>query len=759
MNDVPWSLHLLAELLSVFDPDVEDVVRPAVDRIAEAVDAEVVVVIEDGRVRHAIGVPPEEAEAFSALVGAGAQSADLPSGTFHALSAPLRDRSTMLVGRMSAAFDVEEKALLRAMARTLAFLQQLVDAVAAERSARSMAERHAAQTTHVLGVLRERNRLLDHLAGIQRAISERSPTEELLAMVVEGLLELTGAVSATLYVDDVNGTAVPLSHAGDGSAVPVSSSDHPVRTAIAGDEPRWSRPAAGHDDHWCLAAPVHRDGSAVGALALETEGPQEPESDVPFHRSTLDALTSFADHASLALNDASAREALDQALAEALHQATHDALTGLPNRAMVVDHLGRRIRSARLLHRVEAVTVLFVDVDRFKQVNDLQGHAAGDRLLQVLAERLRSHVREGDVVGRLAGDEFVVITEQADPALADELAARLVRLLAEPVDLDGRPTMPSVSVGVAHAAADDDAESLLANADLAMYRAKQAGRGRHEHYDTALRIVAQQRATAELELRRAIVEDELVVHYQPLVRLPDRSLVGVEALVRWRHPSGRLVMPGEFVPMAEETGLVTDIDSHVLRTACAKANEWNELAGGRPMTVSVNLSAHRFSDPALPDAVAAVLEETGLAASRLFLEITESTMMEERAATATTMSRLLDMGVQLSVDDFGTGYSSLRYLTRFPVGVLKIDRSFVDGLGSDREAEVIVEAVIGMAGALGIGVVGEGVENDVQADRLAELGCSFGQGYLFGRPAEPAVIDAMIASGTPGTTAATDLPG
>lgn len=755
MNDVPWSLHLLAELLSVFRADADDVVRPAVDRIAEAVDAELVAVVDGGRVRHAIGVAQEEAETFSRAVAAGAERAELPSGTFHVLSAPLDGGAVLLVGRLSVAFDVEEKALLRAMARTLAFLQQLVDAVSAERSARAMAERHASQTTHLLGVLRERNRLLDHLAGIQRAISERSPTDELLAMVVDGILELTGATCATLYVDDVHGTAVPLARAGEGPVGTITSAEHPVRTAIVEDETRWSRPP-GPEGRWCLAVPVHRDGAAVGAIALETEAPQEPDSDVPFDRATIDALTSFADHASLALNDASARQALDRALAEALHQATHDALTGLPNRAMVVDHLGRRIRSARLLHRVEAVTVLFVDVDRFKQVNDLQGHAAGDQLLRVLADRLRAHVREGDVVGRLAGDEFVVITEQPDAELADELASRLVRLLAEPVDLDGRPTVPSVSVGLAHAAADDDAESLLANADLAMYRAKQSGRGRHEHYDTALRIVAQQRATAEMELRRAIAEDELVVHYQPVVRLPDRSLVGVEALVRWRHPSGRLVPPGEFVPLAEETGLVSEIDSHVLGVACARTVAWNDLAGARPLTVSVNLSAQRFSDPALPDSVAAVLEQTGLDASRLFLEITESTMMEERAATASTMSRLLDLGVRLSVDDFGTGYSSLRYLTRFPVGVLKIDRSFVDGLGSDREAEVIVEAVIGMAGALGMGVVGEGVENEVQAVRLAELGCSFGQGYLFGRPAEPAVIDAMVG----GTLAAstTDAP-
>jgi EAL domain-containing protein (putative c-di-GMP-specific phosphodiesterase class I) len=304
-----------------------------------------------------------------------------------------------------------------------------------------------------------------------------------------------------------------------------------------------------------------------------------------------------------------------------------------------------------------------------------------------------------------------------------------------------------VSIGVARAGPDDNAEALLANADLAMYRAKQTGRGRHEHYDHRLRVAAQRRARAEHELRRALARDELVVHYQPVVELPGRSVVGVEALVRWQRPDGTLVQPGEFIPVAEETGLISEIDVVVLRTACSDAVPWRSSDDRGPLTVAVNLSAQRFSDPALPDVVASVLDDTGLQASRLFLEITESTMMEEHEGTTATMERLLGLGVQLAIDDFGTGYSSLRYLKRFPVGALKIDRSFVDGLGADRDDEAIVEAVTGLARSLRLGAIGEGVETEVQCRRLEELGCRLAQGYLFGRPADAATTRRLLLDG------------
>ena len=444
-----------------------------------------------------------------------------------------------------------------------------------------------------------------------------------------------------------------------------------------------------------------------------------------------------------------ARGALDSALDAAVHQATHDDLTGLPNRALVIEELGRRLRSAG-----PGVAVLFIDVDRFKQVNDAHGHEAGDLYLSEVAARLQGSVREGDLVGRLAGDEFIVVSDRVGPGEAERLAERLFAALARPLDLEGRSLVPSASVGIAVWPSPDagagsggpppDPEVLVGDADLAMYRAKEQGRGRAARFEPSLRELARRRVAVEVELSRALAEDELEVWFQPVVRLDDRTVVGLEALVRWRHPVRGLLSPDEFVGVAEETGQVVAIDDHVLRRACRQVAAWNEHRAGEPLQLSTNVSARSFSDPTLPDRVAEALGRSGLPASDLFLEITESVMMEEAAADATTMERLVDLGVRLAVDDFGTGYSSLRYLQRFPVGVLKVDRSFTWGLGVDRGNEAIVGAVVGLARSLGLASTAEGVESEEQVLHLRALGCEYGQGYLFGRPADAAATEQLL---------------
>jgi diguanylate cyclase (GGDEF)-like protein len=746
VSEAPWSLHLLAELLSVFSPDRPDVLRIAVDRIAEAVDAEVAGVLVDAGAgpvfEHVIGAVGDEVAGLCALGARRPPTAGLRAGTTHLLWLPLDDPRTLVVGRVEQPFDDEECALLRAMARSTSLGIGLTGSVRAERSARAAAERHAAQSAGLLRALRERNQLLDRLAGIQRQISVRAPLADVLELIVTGLAQSVPDGEAACYVDDGEGPAVPVA-ATSASLPPVEAPEHPARRAVAtnavteGDD----RTLAGNGRASIVAAPVHRDGHPVGALVLCSPTAAMNSRDV------IEALTSYAEHASLALNDASARSALDDALDQAMHRATHDPLTGLPNRGRVLEQLEQMLRLRRAVGGRGRVTVFFVDVDRFKQINDLHGHAVGDRFLCEVGQRLRSAVRDQDLVGRLAGDEFVVVSAALAAERAEELADRLVRSLSSPTVVDGRVLTPSVSVGLARAGAGDDAETVLNNADLAMYRAKQRGRARYERFDRTLRDAADRRAMTEAELRRAIGGGELAVHLQPIVRLADGRITDFEALVRWEHPTRGLLLPADFVPVAEESGQIAEIDALSLRLACHEAALWPDPPEGSPLGLGVNVSARRFADPALPDDVAHVLGDTGLDPRRLHLEITESVILEELDSAYETMRRLLDLGVCIAIDDFGTGYSSLRYLKRFPVGVLKIDRSFVDGLGEDRDDEVIVEAVISMADALGIEVIGEGVETVVQANRLLELGCPRGQGFLVGRPTDPATA-AHLAGGT-----------
>jgi len=442
-----------------------------------------------------------------------------------------------------------------------------------------------------------------------------------------------------------------------------------------------------------------------------------------------------------------ARDELDQALTVATHRATHDQLTGLPSRDLVIETLDRRLRDASPVE-LERTYVFFLDVDRFKQVNDVHGHAVGDQFLVALAQRLRHAIGPGDQCGRLAGDEFVVVSRQKSPEAAEATAAGLFRALVDPLDLDGRLIVPSVSIGITSAAPGDVAESLVDDADLAMYRAKQTGRGRVVVFDPQLRTATEQRAGIEADLRQALRgPGEFVPYFQPVISLVTGRVVGFEALVRWLHPTRGVVPPDEFVPVAEETGQIVHIDARMLRSACARLAEWRRLPGMDDLTISVNTSARSFADPLLPSRVAEALDLSGLPASALLLELTESVMMDEGSGDSETVQRLVEIGVRLAVDDFGTGYSSLRYLREFPVAVLKVDRSFTSQLGHDREDEVIVESIVGMARSLGLAVTAEGVETRAQADRLVELGCGYAQGYLYGRPVDTAAATALLLDG------------
>jgi diguanylate cyclase (GGDEF)-like protein len=440
------------------------------------------------------------------------------------------------------------------------------------------------------------------------------------------------------------------------------------------------------------------------------------------------------------------------------HAAFHDALTGLPNRALLLDHLKRAIERTR--RRPEHLfAVLFIDLDRFKNINDSLGHGTGDHLLVALARRLEGCLRPTDTVARLGGDEFAILLDELEDARAAiAVAERIQGELAQPFNLDGHEVYTSASIGITLSETGyDRPEHVLRDADTAMYRAKEKGKARHELFDQVMHARAVALLKLENDLRRAVERGEFHVYYQPIYALDTRRITGFEALVRWLHPERGLVPPDEFIPLAEETGLITEIGRWVLAEACRQLHRWQTLAP-RPLTMSVNLSSRQFSQPHLIDQIEQTLAETGIAPRCLQLEITESVVMENAEAAATMLRQLRALGVQLSIDDFGTGYSSLSYLHRFPLSVLKIDRSFVSRMGAGDENAEIVRTVITLANNLDMLVVAEGVQTEAQFTQLRELNCNYGQGYLFSPPVDAECAAALLTGEAKADRAAHALP-
>ncbi|SMB78193.1 putative bifunctional diguanylate cyclase/phosphodiesterase [Deinococcus hopiensis] len=427
------------------------------------------------------------------------------------------------------------------------------------------------------------------------------------------------------------------------------------------------------------------------------------------------------------------------------HDAFHDALTGLPNRTLFGDRLEQALARARLDHgptNRAGFSLLFLDLDRFKVINDSLGHSVGDALLVAFAGRLQHALRPVDTVARLGGDEFTVLLEPLGGEEAGQVASRLQAMLREPFLIQGQELLVSVSIGIVHGHSGyDSAGALLRDADIAMYRAKAQGGAGHQMFTVEMREHAVRRIHLEQDLRRAAVQDELRVLYQPIMALATGQTVGFEALVRWQHPVHGLLYPADFIDLAEETGLILEVDRWVLREACKQLQRWEKLLPGAPsFNLSVNFSGRHFSAPDVYASLSGVLNETSFAPHALKLEITEGVLLQHSHTIGETLGRIRELGVQLSIDDFGTGYSSLGYLQSYPVDTLKIDRSFIDRMLQSEESGELVRTIITMAKNLKLRVVAEGIEEPAQLEQLRTLNCDYVQGYLISPPLEPAAV-------------------
>lgn len=446
--------------------------------------------------------------------------------------------------------------------------------------------------------------------------------------------------------------------------------------------------------------------------------------------------------------DVTERKRLEQQLQ---HEAFHDSLTGLPNRALFGDRVTHAL--ARLSRSpTEALAVLFVDLDDFKVVNDSLGHAAGDELLTAVAERLRACLRRADTPARLGGDEFGILLEAAGHDTAAEIADRILNALSQPFALAGRQLFVGASIGIAtgsdrQAGPGDGgtADELLRNADAAMYTAKSHGKGRYEFFEIEMHASAVRRLELRGRMEASLAAGDFELRYQPIVELATGEIVGVEALVRWRQPDGRLALPAEFIPLAEETGLIVPLGTWVLEESLRQAAEWRRTLPGQPLEMAVNVSSRQLHEPGLVEITRKALASSGVPPEDLVLELTESALLEAGDPTSTTITELKNLGVKLSLDDFGTGYSSLSHLRRFPIDILKIDRSFVNGIdGSDEGEQALVRSIIRLAHSLRLETVAEGIERGEQLVRLRALGARFGQGFYFSEPVEGEAMTELL---------------
>jgi len=689
------------------------------------------VLVIDGTVAAAVGLPADQISAYELTTGRTG-TLRLAGADYYVTQAPIEGHSpgVLVLGRLDAGFSCEEVCLLRGMTRVLELSLQALHVIESER-------RHALENDRLIGSLHERERLLEQLGQIQRAIARRAPLAQILDAVTVGARELLGVEMAGLNLLEYDDPSLGSMVACTGFTPEVLAQLQRVPLpafgvsglAILGDELVAIEDYAGSPIavpavtrarlQSAMAVPVHENGAVVGSLVVGSY-----EAGHEWDKSSREILTAFAEHVSLAVTDAKTLEAMNQAFL--------DSLTGLASRALFMT----RMESAFATTSTGGVAALFVDLDRFKVVNDSLGHAAGDRLLVAVAERIQHCLRDGDTAARLGGDEFAVLLPNVTGV--DEVvpvARRILEVLRRPFDLAGKETYVSSSIGIAYSETDGhEAQDLMVRADLAMYQAKKLGKDRYEIFQPEMQAAFQAGLQMEADLRRAVVRHEFELRYQPIVHLRTGEITGLEALVRWQHPERGIIPPLEFIPLAEETGMIIPIGDWVLREACRQAAVWYRQRNGELLTVSVNLSAVQLDQGNLPELVASALAESGLPAKCLVIELTESLLVDHRPSTLQQLEDVKALGIRLAIDDFGTGYSSLAYLRRFPIDIIKIDKSFVDDVGDEPTAAALTLGIIQLGQALHLSTIAEGIEHLDQLNELADGNCELGQGYYFAEP-------------------------
>ncbi|HEX8073954.1 MAG TPA: EAL domain-containing protein [Thermoleophilaceae bacterium] len=732
----------------------------AVERAAEALDAELGAIVRGEEVVAAVGLLDGDGLDAVLREAAGARPSrlTLPQlGDCACLAVDVageKGARIVLVRVGDEDFPPEEASLLRAMARVLALTLRLLRGIALERSLREQSERDAAEKQRLAESLGWRQRLLEAASRVHRAISARAELGEVLNEITSGTAELLAAEVVVLRLidpGDPDQSVIAASHGLDDETLR-STRRAPLSLGAAGRAITTGELAVIEDygdaeeviDAYAtdgidavMAAPVHENGEVIGSLLVGSR--------IHGHRYSDDdraVLLAFADHASLALTDAKTQQRMQEAM--------HDMLTGLPNRALFIERVEQLLAAPG-----PNPVVLFVDLDRFKLVNDSFGHAYGDQLLVAVGERLRACLAQGETAARLGGDEFAVILSDApDDGHAIEAAARIVEAVSEPLFIRAHEVRVGASIGIARDGRS--AEDLLCNADLAMYRAKKTDDASWMFYQPSMHAAVLGRLELEASLRQAVDRKEFHLQYQPIVSLADGVPHHVESLVRWRKREGGLVLPGTFVPLAEETGLIVPIGRWVLDEACRQAAAWRRSYGSAAPAVTVNLSGVELRRGEVVDDIARAVVRHGLRPSDLTIEITESVFMRDTEENIATLARLRELGVNVAIDDFGTGYSSLLYVQRLPVNMLKIAKPFVDQLCGSETGAAIVRTIVDLGRSLDMMLVAEGIEEAAQADALRALGCEHGQGYHFARPLEAEAMEALIVPVT--TRSALVLP-
>jgi len=714
-----------------------------ISRIAETFDAEVVAVVDGGEVIACVGYPEDEpVDAGVVAVATEATSTVEISGVGQASAVAIdltEAGCVLIIARASEPLTNLELAHARAMARILALAMSLVDKIDEN-------ERLLVEQRQLLDEQRVQRAIQEAILRVQRLISQRQPIETILQAITTEAAFLLRADLAGIYLHTVQGPAQHCLAAGTEAGRQLAETLPESELLAIGQQASWSditepRTVSAETldgdevEATILGAPVFDDGTLIGGLFVVSADDREGrwEADTA-------PLETFASQASIALTDASTISELEHAF--------HDHLTGLPNRALFQDRFEHALD---LAERMDTTTgLLFLDLDRFKSVNDTLGHAAGDALLQDVARVLQNGGRSYDSVARLGGDEFGIVLEDTSAEAAETVAQRLLERVDRVINPSGSQGQPGVSIGIALSDPDcRTTDELLRRADIAMYAAKSSGRAGFACYDATMGQTRLDQSALAEALQLALVRDDFVVHYQPIVSLQSRQITGVEALVRWQDPDRGLIGPAGFIDAAEASGMIVPIGRRVLDIACRQAAIWRRtIPSAADLQLSVNLSVRQLEHDNIESDVGEAIAASELDPAALTLEVTESVFVNNAADASTTLHALKDLGIRLAIDDFGTGYSSLGYIHNYPFDVLKIDRSFVKGIGSSSNSGAVVRTMLALAKQLSMATVAEGIESQAELAQLRALRCSHGQGFLFARPVSAQELERLLLTGS-----------